>query len=203
MPSADLYNGHRAHFVLRPDMHDLLAAEGTQRHVTARDHDGRDVQTGAAHQVAGHDGIAGGKQHHAVKEVAVHGQLHLVGNQVAAGDLDILGVLKHHAVADGGRAYLQRQAACLTDTLLDALGKLVEMHVPGIVFIPAVYHGDQRTVQLLFRIAHAQHQAAAAFRRLTEFPAASHIFIFAFHTLFILFFNFFVNWFDVICLIRL
>ena len=181
----DLSLGHCAHLVLRADVNHFLAAEGAQRHITAGDNDGGNVQTGAAHQMAGHDGVAGGQKHHAVEEVAVHGQLHLIGDGITGGNLDIFGILQHHAVADGGGHHFQRQAARFADTLLDALGQLVQMHMAGIVFIPGVYHGDQRTVQFFFAVAHAQHQAPAALGRFAKLPAASHFFV-LFHFCFLL-----------------
>ena len=167
----------RADLVLRMDMQDFLAAEGTQRHVAAGHHDGGDVQSRRAHQMAGDDGVTGGEQHHAVKEVAVNGQLDLIGDGVTAGDFDISGVLEHHAVADTRRHDLQRQAACFTNALLYTLGKLVKMYMAGVIFVPAVHHSDEGALLFFLGIAHAAHQSAAALGGFAKLPAASHVFI--------------------------
>ena len=169
--------GGSADLVLCMDVQNFLALVDTKRHVTAGDDDRGDVQTCTCHQIAGNDGVAGAEQNHTVEEVSVHGHLNLVGNGVTRRNLDVLGVLQHHAVADPGGHDFQRQTACLANALLDSCSQLVEMYMSGVVLIPGVDDADQRTVDLFLGIAHAVHQAAAAFFSFAEFPAAAHIFI--------------------------
>ena len=171
----DLAVLHRADLVLRVDVQHLLAAERAERHVAAGDDHGRDVEARRRHEVSGHDGVARGEHHHAVEEVAVHRDLHLVGDGVARRDLDVLRVLQHHAVADAGRHHLHGIAARVADALLHALGEPLEVDVPRVVLVPGVDDADQRTRLLLGRNAHAAEESAPALARLAELPLASQI----------------------------
>ena len=159
------------------DVEHFLSAAYAERHIAAGHHDCRDVDTGCAHKMSGNDGVACGKEHHAVEEVSFHGEFHLVGDGVTAGDLDIFGVLEHHTVADTGRHHLEGKTACVTDTCFHSLCKLSQMHVAWIVLIPGVHNRDTRPVLFFCGITHSAHQPAAALARLAEFPFAFEIHI--------------------------
>ena len=171
----DLPGLHRAHLVLRVDVQHLASAERAERHVAARHHHRGDVEARRRHQVSGHDGVARGEHHHAVEEVALGGDLHLVGDRVARGDLHVLRVLQHHAVADAGGHHLHGEPARVAHALLHALGERLQVHVAGVVLVPAVDDADERTRLLLGADAHAAQQTAAALARLAEFPFATQV----------------------------
>ena len=171
----DLAVVHRPDLVLRVDVQDLLAAERPERHVAARHDDGRDVDARGGHEVAGHDRVARGEHDHPVEEVAFGGHLHLVGDGVARRNLDVARVLEDHAVADAGRHHLDGEAARVADALLDALGEVLEVDVPGVVLVPGVHDANERLGLLLGRNAHAAEQAAAALAGLAEFPFAAKL----------------------------
>ena len=154
------------------DVDHFLSAAYAERHITSGNHDRRHVDTGCAHKMSGDDGVACGKEHHAVEEVAFHGEFHLVGDGVAAGNLDIFGVLEHHTVADTGSHHLEGKAACVADTCFHALRKLSQMHVARIVLIPGIHNRYTRPVLFFCGITHSAHQSATALTRLTKFPLA-------------------------------
>lgn len=66
------------------DQFALVAAVG---HVAAGHHNGGDVAAGGSHQMAGHDGVAGAEEYHAVEHVGFHVEFHFIRDEVAAGQL--------------------------------------------------------------------------------------------------------------------
>ena len=90
------------------------------RLVAADDEQGRDVEAGRRHQVAGHGLVAGGEADHAVELGALDLHLDVVHDQVAARqDVGAAAAGAMNKVAGGGGAHLEGQAAGRADRLLD------------------------------------------------------------------------------------
>ena len=122
-----------------------------------------------------HDGVAGGEQHHTVEHVGFHGQFDFVRDVVAAGQFDVTRILEDHSVADSGCHHFKRKSARVPDALFDAFGKSAQMDVSGVVLVPGVHDRDDRAFELLFRVAHAADESAAAFAGDAVFTAASFV----------------------------
>ena len=129
-----VHNGHD--LIESFGMDDLASAHLTVGHIAASDKDGWDIAAGSAHQVSGNDGVAGAEHDHAVEEIALDSQLHLVGDAVSARDLDVARVFQADAVADTRGLDLKRESSGLADALLHSFGQLVQMDMAGIELIP-------------------------------------------------------------------
>ena len=164
---------HLAHG--RGNLHqtNFLALPEAVGHIASRDNDCRNIQTGASHQMARDNGVTGRKQHHTIKHIGFHIQLHLITDEVAAGKFDVTGILEHHSVAKAGGNHFKGQAARIADTLLHTFSHLTEMHMAGIVFIPRIHHGDVGALFHFFlRIAQTVENAIALDAGYAEIPFA-------------------------------
>ena len=91
---------------------DVLAVELAARLVAADDEDRRDVEAPRGHQVRGRRLVARGQADHAVELRALDGDLHVVDDEVAAGqDVAARPARADDEVARRGGADLERQAA--------------------------------------------------------------------------------------------
>ena len=149
---------------------------GARHHGSAGDKDGGDVHPGGGHEQAGHILVAVRDHDQAVKLVGHSHGLGGVGDQVTGNQ----GVLHAHvahgdAVAHSDGGELHRGAAGGTDSGLDSLGNLVQVHVAGDDLIVGTDHADEGTLQLLLGVAQGVEQGAVGGGRHALFDhIASH-----------------------------
>ncbi len=147
-------------FVQLPDgraRSDVLAGQLAVEHGPARDHDGRHVAAGRAHQQRGRGLVAAGQQDDGVDGVAADGFLHVHAGQVAREHGG--GAQVGFAVGEHGEFH--REAARLVDAALDVLGDLEEVRVAGREFGPGVADADDgAAVELMVGDALVLHPAA-------------------------------------------
>ena len=122
--------------------------------------------------------VASRKHYHTVELVAFHSKFYLIGNKVTAWNFNITGIFKNHTVTNSSSHHFYGKPSCFTYTILNTLCKLIEMYMSRIVLIPGIYYTDKRATLFLEGITHSAHQTSSTFRSLTEFPVASHVFIF-------------------------
>ena len=153
-----------------------LFSVGTARqHGAAGAEDSREIQPQGGHQHTGHDLVAVGDEHQAVKGVGIGHDLHGVGNVLPGGQgVEHALVVHGDAVADADGRELDGGAAGHADAGLHRLGDLVQVHVAGNDLIFGADHADDRPVQFLLGQAQGPEQGAmgnavyAAFHQVTS-----------------------------------
>ena len=138
----------------------LTAVTACQHRAAGADHGGH-VHADGGHDHAGHDLVAVGDQHQTVQLVGHEHRLNAVADQFTAGE----GVFHAHmahsdAVADTDGGDEDGGAACHAHASLDGIGNLIQMGVAGDNLAVGGNDADQRTVQLLRRVAQRIKQAA-------------------------------------------
>jgi len=133
------------------------------RHGAAADEDSGDVHPHRGHEHAGDDFVAVGDADHPVETMGAHHGFHAVGDQLPRGEGILHAAVAHgDAIVDADGVEHERHTARLADEPLDELADPVQMHVARHAIGVAVDDGDERLVEVFFRLddARGPHQAA-------------------------------------------
>ncbi len=121
--------------------------------------DSRQVQTGRAHEHAGHDLVAGAQHDQGVQAVGLGHYLQGVGDHFPRGkDVAHAHVTVGHPVAASDHPELNGGAAGLIDALLHVFGHLAQVVVAGNNVVVGVGHPYQGPLQVVVAVAHGLEQ---------------------------------------------
>ena len=145
---------------------DLLTAEVTCQHRTARYQNGRDIQASRCHEHAGHDLVAVGDEHQCVHLVCLCQRLNRVRDQFTGRQRVLHADVTHcNAVAYADRRNDNRRAACHGYTCLDCVCNLIEVNMAGDDLGVSRDNADDRAVHLLIGHTAGTQQRAVGHTR--------------------------------------
>ena len=149
MPREGLFREFAEHRLHRADEHlfdvHVLALVVATRLVAADDEDGRDVESAGGHQVRRRRLVARRQADHAVELSALDRDLHVVDDQVPAGQhVAAAGAGADDEIARRGGTDLEGESARFAHRFLDDLGDAIEMAEADRQLRRAVDDGDLR-----------------------------------------------------------